>query len=198
MSRAEREEQILEAASSAFGTRGYPSVNVVDIAARAGISKPLIYGYFGSKDGLYAATCRRAGFRLVSEIGQAMENWGDEPVDRGTAILEAIFTALSEQPHAWNLVFNDSLPVGSESFAAAAEYRRSLIEQAARGIQSSYAQELSDPDDLSALIAVWTAIVSAFVDWWLRNPEVPADAMAARVQRILSALQAAPPSVRPS
>src|SRR4051794_26466639 len=49
--RAEREAQIVTAATEVFGAQGFAATSVADVAARAGISKPLIYQYFGSKEG---------------------------------------------------------------------------------------------------------------------------------------------------
>src|SRR5262245_9101334 len=59
--RADREQQILDAAVAGFGERGYAHASMAAIARRAGISKPLVYEYFGSKEGLYLACLRRAG-----------------------------------------------------------------------------------------------------------------------------------------
>ena len=66
--RADREAQIVEAASEVFGTRGFAATSVGDIAERAGISKPLIYNYFGSKEGLLRACLHRAIDILADEF----------------------------------------------------------------------------------------------------------------------------------
>ncbi|MBB4133763.1 TetR/AcrR family transcriptional regulator [Gordonia humi] len=187
--RAERESQILDAARYEFGTRGYALVHVADVAARAGISKPLVYEYFGSKEGLHAAACALAGARIVDGIATAMTSWADEPIDRGIAVLRAVFAALADRPHDWNVVFDSSLPRGSDVLETAKTFRRRLVGQAAHGIGSSYGAALSDPLDLSALVRMWTATVGALVDWWLQYPETTPDEMAARTERILRALQ---------
>src|SRR5688500_12358608 len=57
--RAEREEQMLAAATQLFAERGYANVPMDAIATQTGITKPLLYSYFGSKEGLYAACIRR-------------------------------------------------------------------------------------------------------------------------------------------
>ena len=53
--RADREQQIVSIAIDEFAEHGYAGASMLSIAGRAGISKPLVYQYFGSKDGLYAA-----------------------------------------------------------------------------------------------------------------------------------------------
>ncbi|WP_211841039.1 TetR/AcrR family transcriptional regulator [Roseinatronobacter monicus] len=51
---------ILQAALEEFSSMGHSGARVDRIAARAGVSKPMIYDYFGSKDDIYAAALREA------------------------------------------------------------------------------------------------------------------------------------------
>lgn len=51
---------ILDASLIEFSTLGYAGARIDAIAERAGVSKPLIYSYFGDKDQLYAAALREA------------------------------------------------------------------------------------------------------------------------------------------
>lgn len=51
---------ILQAALNEFSTAGYDGARVDRIALAAGVSKPLLYDYFGDKDDLYAAALREA------------------------------------------------------------------------------------------------------------------------------------------
>jgi len=50
--RENKKEQILNAAIECFGTRGYYSVTISQLAKHAGISKGLLYNYFSSKEDL--------------------------------------------------------------------------------------------------------------------------------------------------
>lgn len=51
---------ILQAALVEFSTQGYDGARVDNVAVRAGVSKPLIYDYFGDKEALYAAALLEA------------------------------------------------------------------------------------------------------------------------------------------
>ncbi|WP_424933286.1 TetR/AcrR family transcriptional regulator [Amaricoccus macauensis] len=51
---------ILQAALEEFSEMGHSGARVDRIAERAGVSKPMIYDYFGDKDGIYAAALREA------------------------------------------------------------------------------------------------------------------------------------------
>ncbi len=53
-------ERLLETASHLFAERGYASTTVREIVSRAGVSKPVLYYYFQSKEGLYYAILRWA------------------------------------------------------------------------------------------------------------------------------------------
>ena len=66
--RLDRETQILDIASEHFGTHGFAATSVAAVAAGAGISKPLVYSYFGSKEGLYEACLERGGALLADEM----------------------------------------------------------------------------------------------------------------------------------
>ncbi|MQY20937.1 hypothetical protein NRB20_40460 [Nocardia sp. RB20] len=192
--RGERETQILDAAAIEFGTRGYAAVFVADVAARAGISKPLIYQYFSSKDGLYSACVERAGAALTAGIGEAMRLSNPGFVTAAAAVLDAIFTALEPRPHDWNVLYDRSVPPDTPAAVAAGRYRRNIADQAAAGVGSAFpAEELSDPGDLSRLIRIWMSSVSAIVSWWLDHPDQTAAEMSARTQRVLSALGSGPP-----
>ena len=64
MPRAQREEQILAIAEAVFAERGYQATTMEEVAERVGVTKPLIYGYFGSKEGLLSACIDRARAQL--------------------------------------------------------------------------------------------------------------------------------------
>lgn len=57
---ARSKRAILDASLTEFSTLGYAGARIDAIADRAGVSKPLIYSYFGDKDQLYAAALREA------------------------------------------------------------------------------------------------------------------------------------------
>lgn len=185
--RAEREAQILDAAAAEFARRGYAATTLAEIAVHAGISKPLIHSYFTSKQGLYCACCDRAGRELTERIADALAQ-DHSAMGRGAAVLNAVFTALEPRPHDWNVLFDRTLPAGGEALEVAKKYRLQLLLQAAEGIAASFADRLTEPGDLDALTRVWSAVVSALVDWWLHNPGESAADMVARGERLLDAL----------
>ena len=57
--RGEKADRILAAADALFGASGYDAVSVRDVARAAGVNKPLVFYYFGSKDELFARVLTR-------------------------------------------------------------------------------------------------------------------------------------------
>src|SRR6476661_8898955 len=94
--RAEREEQIVAVAVGEFAALGYANASMVEIARRAGISKPLIYQYFGSKEGLYLACLHSVSGGLLARLEEA-ELDVDDSVTSRIYPLRAIFEALEPQ-----------------------------------------------------------------------------------------------------
>src|SRR5438270_106902 len=72
--RAVRERQMLDVAGRVFALRGFHAASIEEIAEGAGISKPMIYNYFGSKEGLYYAYIELAGQRLLDRMALAVES----------------------------------------------------------------------------------------------------------------------------
>ena len=59
---------MLDAAERVFSATGFHGASMDAIAAEAGISKPMLYNYFGSKEGIYLAYLSRAGRDLLNRM----------------------------------------------------------------------------------------------------------------------------------
>lgn len=186
--RPQREAQIVAEAVTEFARRGYAGASMVDIARRAGISKPLIYQYFGSKDGLYLACLHAVSGGLLQRLEEA-EHDVDDTVASRIHPLRAIFEALEPQRDAWRMLFDPSMPATGEIAEAAAHYRERTTEIAASGsARFLRARGIRSTKDASALTAVWMGLVTSLVEWWLEHPEESAAAMTERCARLLTAI----------
>ena len=187
--RADREQQILDAAVQEFGEHGYAHASMAAIAQRAGISKPLIYEYFGSKEGLYLECLRRAGTHLVDRVANAQDG---TTLQRAGETLAAIFSALDGRRLDWAVIFDPTLPADSGVRDAALSYRRQLHRLAVEGtheVLGGYG--LIDAEDNALTSHVWLTVVTAVVTWWLGHPDETAAAMTDRCNRLIAALSAA-------
>ena len=106
MPRAQREAQILRVAEEVFAERGYQATTMEDVAERVGVTKPLIYGYFGSKEGLLAACITHARGQLREATERAWESVGqDAPlVEVFRAGVHAFFEFIDEHANAFTLI----------------------------------------------------------------------------------------------
>src|SRR5215207_6097848 len=72
MTGKQRREQLLDVGRSLFAERGFEGTSVEEIAATAGVSKPVVYEHFGGKEGLYAVVVDREMGRLLDAITTAL------------------------------------------------------------------------------------------------------------------------------
>jgi AcrR family transcriptional regulator len=64
----QRRESILNAATEVFAAAGYRAAKVSDVAVRIGVSEPVIFQNFGSKEALYAAVLDRVAHGILGEL----------------------------------------------------------------------------------------------------------------------------------
>jgi AcrR family transcriptional regulator len=72
MTGAERRQQLLEIGRTLFATKGFEATSVEEIAAKAGVSKPVVYEHFGGKEGLYAVVVDREMRQLLDMVTSAL------------------------------------------------------------------------------------------------------------------------------
>ncbi|WP_194927651.1 TetR/AcrR family transcriptional regulator [Catenulispora pinisilvae] len=110
--RAEREQQILAAAEEVFAERGFQNTSMDEVSLRVGVSKPMLYEYFTSKEGLLLACVARIRADLHSTTLGAMaaaEAGGPRAVLE--AGLEAYFDFADRHGRAWAVLLNESVIV---------------------------------------------------------------------------------------
>src|ERR1700759_2630939 len=122
LSRSDRMEQTLGVAHGLFAERGYGDVTMDEIAAAVGVTKPLLYNYFGNKERLYIACMERAGDSLTKTVGQAVAG-AASPGDALGAALRGFFAFLDSDRAAWAVLFDETLPVGGGGAARVATSR---------------------------------------------------------------------------
>lgn len=104
---------MLEVAEEVFVARGIQAATMDEIAERVGVTKPLIYDYFGSKEGLLAASIERGRRQL---LGLIIDAWSAQPDlevrDRLRAVVLAFFTFIDEHDRMFALLRTEGSLVG--------------------------------------------------------------------------------------
>jgi len=102
--RSARRRQLMEAASEIFVERGYHSAGMDEIAAAAGVSKPVLYQHFPSKLDLYIAVVDSHAEKLVAELNRALTSTTDNR-ERVRAAVAAFFDFIDEDNSGYRLIF---------------------------------------------------------------------------------------------
>ena len=171
---------MLEVAGRAFAERGFHAASVDAIAEASGITKPMVYAYFGSKEGLYRACMQRARARLLDALREGVDT-GAAPDQQLWHGLLAVFTFVEREQGSWAILLGE-VTQGSGPFAAeGAEVRRELAALVAELLRRAAAAEGLD----SAALAItdqlaWTLMGAgeSLAVWWAEHPEEPAERVA--------------------
>jgi len=103
---------MLAVAEEVFAERGYVATSMDEIAERVGVSKTMIYEYFGSKEGLLVACIKDARaelLRATTESALGARN-AEELLRRG---LVAYFTFIAAHSRSWAVLQTESAVIGS-------------------------------------------------------------------------------------
>jgi len=178
---------MLDAGERTFGRRGFRRASMEEIAEASGITKALLYQYFGSKEGLYEACVERARARLFDRLEHEADA-ASPGRDRLRAVITAYFGFLDEQRQSWWLLYGDaSMNAVNEMRRRNAEVIASLI---ARDVEAAGGR-LAD-EDVEMLGHMIVGSGEEVARWWLRRPGVPKEQA---IERFLAATEAAIVSV---
>lgn len=106
LSGAERRVQLMDVARASFARGGYEATSIEEIAREAGVSKPVVYEHFGSKEGLHAATVEREMDRLLEHVSLGMRQGGAR--ERWEGAVLAFFRYVEEEPSGFAVLTRDS------------------------------------------------------------------------------------------
>jgi AcrR family transcriptional regulator len=173
--RAQRELQTLEAARILFAERGFGAVTMDEIAAEVGVTKPLLYTYFGNKEGLYLACMEPAAEALVDTVAAAVEAT-ETSADALRAGVHAFFIFVDADRSAWRVLFDETLPAGAEPARRAAEQRERLTDLVASAQLDRLPEERREAlrVQIEAMSAAMLGAAEALARWWLRTEAMPA------------------------
>lgn len=181
-----RERQILDAAVQVFSEHGYHSASMDEISDVAGVSKPMIYAYLGSKEDLFAACIHREAANLLEAVtrGVRAELAPDMQLWHG---LRAFFEFVGEHRESWQVLHRQAISQGgpfSEELLAMRSRAISLVDTLL--VRTATKQGL-DEHATSATEALAAALVGAaesLADWWLDHPDVPSKVVASRLMNL--------------
>jgi AcrR family transcriptional regulator len=166
--REQRRAAMVQAAMDAVRTRG-PGVSVAEIAAAAGITKPVLYRHFTDRADLQRAVGQEAAALLMGRITPTFSAHGDP---RGVlrAMIDAFLGGIEDEPELWRFVVHH--PVERAPGAEIVDDARAEI---AAGLTAVLAEQLRGAGRATDGATVWAqglvGMVQSAGDWWLdRRP----------------------------
>ena len=170
MSGRERREQLLRVARSLFAEKGFDATSVEEIAARAKVSKPVVYEHFGGKEGIYAVIVDREVQTLLAALTGKLERGGHPKVTvQATAL--ALLEYIENHTDGFRILVRDS-PV-----AQATGTFSSLIGDVATQVEHILAATFERqglPAETSPIYAqMLVGMIALTGQWWLeaRSPD---------------------------
>ena len=172
MTSVQRREQLISVSRSLFAARGYEGTSVEEIAAKAGVSKPVVYEHFGGKEGLYAVVVDREMSKLLAAITGALTSTGS-PRQLLERAAFALLDYVESSSDGFRILIRDS-PVAQSTGSFA-----SLISDVATQVEHLLAAEFKsrklDPKTAPMYAQMLVGMVALTGQWWLdaRRPKKP-------------------------
>jgi AcrR family transcriptional regulator len=177
---------MFDVAHALFAERGYAAVTMDDVAAAVGVTKPLLYNYFGNKERLYLACMEPAGDALVATVLDAVTatSSATDALDAG---LRAFFAFLDGDRAAWRVLFDETVPASGEVARRVGEYRERITELVARALlaQLPAAQSERASTEIQALSVAVLGAAEALSRWWLHTEAISAERAAEMLIAVL-------------
>jgi AcrR family transcriptional regulator len=174
--RAVRERQLVELGEQLFAERGFTKASMDELARRAGVTKPVIYELFGSKEGLFRACIEGLALRLAESIAEAARGAdaageAPDPEARLRAGGLAFLRFASENRVAYELLYE-----GRFSDAAVNVRRRqaALILELMREM----APDDVDPRELEVAANAVNSAYEGVAHWMWDHPEIDVEELA--------------------
>jgi AcrR family transcriptional regulator len=164
MTGKERREQLIQVGRKLFADKGFEGTTVEEIAAKASVSKPVVYEHFGGKEGLYAVVVDREIAALLGGITGALsaDLGSRETLERAAG---ALLDYVESSTDGFRILVRDS-PAGQATGSFA-----SLISDVASQVEHILAAEFKrrklDPKTAPLYAQMLVGMVALTGQWWL-------------------------------
>jgi AcrR family transcriptional regulator len=195
LSATERREQIERSATELFASHGYAATTVDEITRAAGVTKPILYRHFESKQELCIHLLERYRDELVAA---PLARFDPDAADRRehlTAMLGAWLDHARSNPAATRLLFTPIVGDREVGEAQRELYERQRATQAA--LLREFAPALGD-EEIEPMAEMTRASLGALGLWWLDHPDADRELLVAPLLRMFEALIDPPADARAS
>jgi AcrR family transcriptional regulator len=175
---------MLDAAVRVFSRRGFHAASMDEIADDAGISKPMVYAYLGTKEELFLACLRREATRLMEAVARVVEPDlpPDEQLWRG---LRAFFGFVGAHRDGWSVLYRQAR--GHERLAGEVAAMRGRIVEVVAGMlrRATHDQGCQVRDtDLEVMAYALVGATESLADWLAEHPDADPEKTATRMMNV--------------
>jgi AcrR family transcriptional regulator len=166
--REQRREQLLDAADRVIHRSG-SAFSMDEIAAEAGITKPVLYRHFGDKDGLHEALTDRYIGELKQVLRPASET--DDPRSRLAATIDAYLSYVEREPDRYRFLL--AAAEQPRTAVLVADFRREYIGQCAFTSATKLDRAGLDPGFAEPWAQCVSGLIRAAGASWLEHRALP-------------------------
>jgi AcrR family transcriptional regulator len=170
MTGTERRAQLLDIGRRLFAERGLDGTSIEEIAAKAGVSKPVVYEHFGGKEGLYAVVVDREVERFIAMATRLLE--GEDTTAKFEVAAVVLLRYIQDNSDGFRILVRDSNPAsGSGTFASLISDIASQVEYILGDVLKSRGY---DPKLAPMYAQMLVGMVAFTGQWWLdaRKPKL--------------------------
>jgi AcrR family transcriptional regulator len=178
MTGKERRAQLLDIGRRLFAERGLDGTSIEEIAARAGVSKPVVYEHFGGKEGLYAVVVDREVERFLT-MATALLDGGEDNMAKFEIAAVELLKYIQENSDGFRILVRDSNPTsGSGTFASLMSDIASQVEHILGDVLKTRGY---DPKLAPVYAQMLVGMVASAGQWWLDERKPKLEEMAAHL-----------------
>ena len=172
-----RRTQLIETARGVFAKRGYEATSMEEIAAKAKVSKPIVYEHFGGKEGLYAVLVDREMDYVVSRIAEAIGT--GTPRQRVERAAMAFLSYVRDQPDGFVVLSRDA-PVALAR-GGMSSLLNDVAERVADVFTSTFRKAGYDPKTAPIYAHALVGMVTFVGQWWTETRKPPVEDVASHI-----------------
>lgn len=178
MTGKQRREQLVHVGRRLFARKGFEGTSVEEIAAAAGVSKPVIYEHFGGKEGLYAVVVDREIDALLSAITGTLTSEGTSRQIIERAAL-ALLDYIDGSADGFRILVRDSPP--GQSTGTFASLMSDVATQVEHILVAAFKRHDLDPKAAPMYAQMLVGMIAMTGQWWLDSRKFKKHEVAAHV-----------------
>jgi len=178
MTGQERREQLLDVGRALFAAKGFEATSIEEVAAKAGVSKPVVYEHFGGKEGLYAVVVDREMTDLLGRLTAALASGHPRQLVEQAAL--ALLTYIEEQADGFRILSRDS-GVGATGGGTFSSLLNDIASQVEHILSKEFAKTGMSTKAAPMYAQMLVGMVAFTGQWWLEERKPKREDVAAHL-----------------